>query len=80
MDKELQALNKLEAMLEDSDFTEEEIKVLKRVATMVRGFDALGSFAGFIRSVIVWIGVVVGGLVALKAGFVDWILSIVGQR
>ena len=61
-------------------FDQEEIEVLNRVITMVRGFDALGSFAGFVSKSITWLGIVIGGYVALKSGAVDFIMGVVGSK
>ena len=78
MDKETKTLDKLDKLIDShtiEDFDEEDIQVLKRVIVMVRGFDALGSFAEFVSKTIIWLGIVIGGLVAFKSGVIDFILS-----
>jgi len=77
---ESKTLEKLEAMLnkpEDHRFDEEEIEVLNRVIHMVRGFDALGSLAGFVKNTVVWFGIVVGGFIAFKTDVIDQIMSVI---
>lgn len=70
-------IKKLEAILEkrqQHDFDEEEVEVLRRVIHTVRGLDALGSFAGFIRSTALWFGAVLGTILAIRN---DWVIPIV---
>jgi hypothetical protein len=83
---DLSATQKLEAFLDDiqkpgktklPDFTDEEITTLKRVITLVNGLEALGSFAGFIKSTIIWIAVIVGAFIAIKNGAIDFIINTV---
>lgn len=76
------ALDKLEAFLDGQaktppDFTEEDITILKRVIVLVAGLEALGSFAGFIKTTIIWFGIIVGGFLAVKNGAIEFILSTV---
>lgn len=83
------ALQKLEDYIADQeqgknskppDFTPEEIITLRRVITLVNGLTALGSFADFIKSTIIWIGVVVGALIAIKNGAIEFILNAVNGK
>jgi hypothetical protein len=73
-------LNKLEEMLNkryEHDFDDEDIAALRRVVNLVRGFDALGSMAGFVSKTFVWMGIVIGGFISFKLGLTDFLLSII---
>lgn len=91
------ALNKLEHLLSDfvaptqkeqlmgkkepPDFNEEEIETLRRVIYLVQGLEALGSFASFLKTTIIWFGVVIGAFIAIKNGAIEFILdSVNGTR
>lgn len=73
---------KLESILDRkmAYFDPEEVAVLKRVIHIMRGFDALGSFAGFVQRSVAWFGVVIGGYVAFKSGFLDPVLKALTER
>lgn len=63
-------IEKLEAMLNKQyayNFDAEEVEVLKRVINVMRGMDALGTFAGFVKKSILWFGAIIGAYVAIKA-------------
>lgn len=78
--KQLEAMAKLEKLIEDNKlygFDQEDVVALRRVITIIRGFDALGSFAGFIKSTLLYIGFIIGTIVAVRNGAIDFIVSIV---
>jgi len=80
MDDKDKTLAKLEEMLNrqhQHNFDDEEVEVLNRVIHLMRGFDALGSFAGFIQRTITWVGIVVGAFIAVKTGVAEYIISVV---
>ena len=85
MDKDLQTIAKLEAILAEKrleEFDEEDIAILKRVIDLVRGLEALGFFAGFLKKFIIGLAAVVTSLVAIKMGALDligWLLGHLGS-
>lgn len=81
--KQLEAMDKLEKLIEQNrlyGFDKEDIDALRRVITLVRGFDALGSFAGFIKNTLVYIGFIIGTIIAVRNGAIDFIMSVVGGK
>lgn len=79
-----QALNKLEQFLERQEqgyknvvpeFDQEEIAALRKVILLVKGLEALGSFAGFVKSTVIWLGVIIGAFIAVKNGAVEFIVQ-----
>jgi hypothetical protein len=81
VDKNLETLEKIEHLVQNhQEFTDEDILVLKRVIHMVRGLDALGSFAGFVKATVLWIGIIVGAFFAIKNGAIEFILNVVSGR
>jgi len=75
-------IEKLEAMLNKQyayNFDAEEVEVLKRVIQVMRGMDALGSLAGFVKRGFIWFGAVVAAYVALKTDLLAIVNDLVGQ-
>lgn len=78
--KETATLEKIEQFLSSqrrSEFTEEDTEALHRIIKLIQGFEALGSLAGFIKSVLIWIGVVVSSYIMFKTGAIEFILHAV---
>lgn len=78
---EARAIAKLEQLLDAKklDFDEEEIAILKRVIIMVRGLDAFGSMASFVKNTLIWLGVIVSSYIAVKNGVIDMIIAVVSN-
>lgn len=87
-DKDVQvssAIEKLENFLRQQEeghhtvvpeFNQDEIAVLKRVVLAVKGLDALGSFAGLVKSTLIWLGLIIGTFIAIKNGAVEFVLDV----
>jgi len=58
------------------EFNQDEIAVLKRVVLAVKGLDALGSFAGVVKTTLIWLGVILGTFIAIKNGAVEFVLDV----
>ena len=81
-------LDKFEQFLDDqgtgkkklTDFTEDDVTVLKRVIKIVKGLEAFGSLADFVKSTIIWFGVIVGAFIAMKNGLIEFIIHSVSSN
>lgn len=78
--KEIQTLEKLEKLLENhklSEFDDDDYVALKKVINIVKGFEALGTFAGFVRKTIMYFALFIGTIIAIKNNMVSFIINVV---
>jgi hypothetical protein len=73
-------LNKLEGIVletvqEHQLFSKDEVELLKRVIARERGWAAIGSLAGTLKTVLTWFGFMIGTWMAFKTGFLEWIAN-----
>jgi len=83
--RENRAIDKLEDFLDTQaeklpNFTEDDVVVLKRVISIVKGLEAFGSFAEFIKATIIWFGVIFTAFIAIKNGAINFILDVVSGK
>ncbi len=79
--KELQTLEKVESLVQrHPQFDDEELEALKKVIKLVRGLELLGSFAAFIKTTIIWLGIVIGAFIAVKNGAIEFILEVIKMK
>lgn len=81
--RQVEAMEKLSKLIEQSQlygFDEEDIAALRRTINLVRGFDALGSFAGFIKNTLVYIGFIIGTIIAVRNGAIDFVMSVMDGK
>lgn len=79
-DPESAALEKLQKMLSearDNEFTDAERAALLRVVRIVFAIDALGSIGNWIKSVLLWLGVIIAAWVGFKNGLGEWLRALV---
>jgi hypothetical protein len=55
------------------DFTEAEIDTLKTVAEFWKGLETFGKIAGFVKTVLIYLGWLVGLYLSSKYVFADWL-------
>lgn len=51
----------------------DDVAELREALDLYRGFKAMGVIGSALKRMIIWIGIVAGGIVAFKAGLVDWL-------
>ncbi len=74
------AIEKIQHMIDErgeSLFTTEEADALRKFAKFMLALATLGSVGSAIKSIIVWLGVIIGGYMALKNGLAEWILAVI---
>lgn len=80
-DRELNTLQKVETLAQsDPQFTPDELESLKKVIHLIRGFEALGSFASFIKTTVIWFGIIIGTFIAVRNGVVEFIINVMINR
>lgn len=78
--KFLEEKQKFEAKGEDVIiFTEDEVKILRRVIDHYKGLQAVGMIGSWFKTIVIWIGVMLGAFAAAKVGIVDFIKESVGK-
>ena len=76
---ELSLEEKLKALERDTNgrmvifLNEEETESLRRMIQRERAWDALGKLGGSIKTVFLWIGIVMATWAAIKVGFLEWL-------
>ena len=55
------------------DFTEAEIETLKKVAEVWKGLETFGKIADFVKTVLIYLGWLVGLYLSSKYVFADWL-------
>jgi uncharacterized membrane protein len=76
---EKEFLDKLERVVDDVlaqrviHFTPEEARLLKRVAARERAWTAIGALAGSLKTILTWMGFMIGAWIFFKAGVLQWI-------
>jgi hypothetical protein len=61
------------------DFTDDEVKTLKKMADAWKGLEAFGRVAGVVKKVLTWLGWAVATYLAWKAGAIDAIRGVVSK-
>jgi hypothetical protein len=70
-------LSKLEKTVVFSpNFNEEETAIIREMINWVRGAKAIGTFSQWARSIVIWVGAILGTWFALKFAVVDFIASV----
>lgn len=72
-----EAIAKLEAVVTDIKtryrWTEEDVKVIDQMIQAFKGWLALGWFFSVIKNALIWIGIFSAGVVAIRAGLLEWL-------
>lgn len=80
-DPERTALEKFEQFLDDQKcaeiFTADEAAALRRVAKIIITIDALGSFGNWVKSILIWLGVIIAAWIGFKNGLAEWLRALV---
>ena len=58
------------------DFTEEEIETLKKVAEVWKGLEIFGKIAGLVKTILVYLGWMVGLYLSFKFVLADWVKGV----
>lgn len=70
-------LDRIVSKAEDSgDFTEDEIATLKKVAEVWKGLESFGKVAGFVKTILIYLGWMVGIYLSMKYVLVDWVKGV----
>lgn len=73
---EMTVLEKIEKLVREDEqptFSEEEVTALRTMARVLLALQAFGAIGDMLRSVLVWIGLIVAVVIAVKAGFLDFV-------
>lgn len=74
-------LEKLEELIERklvTTFTEEDYEALKKIIALYKGVEALGSFGNFIKSTLIYVGAIIGAIIAIRNGALDLLANWIG--
>jgi hypothetical protein len=70
-------LDRIVAKAEDTGkFTAEEIQTLKKVAEVWKGFEVFGQIAGFVKTILIYLGWMVGIYLSVKYVLADWVKGV----
>lgn len=74
-------LEKLERIIDDNNrlrgFDDEERKILRKLIAGFRGLESLGSIAGIVKNILMWLGFMIGTFIAIRSGVIDFIIHTV---
>lgn len=79
LDEDAKLLEKLKSVIEadgNLSLNASEIKIAKRMIKIFIAFEALGELGSFIKTILLWIGAIIGSWLAFKAGIIDWLESV----
>jgi hypothetical protein len=68
-------LQKLEELMhkDTADFTEDEVKTIKKMVRVYSAFEVLGSIGQVIKTTLLWFAAIIGTWLSLKSGLISWI-------
>lgn len=79
LDEDARLLEKLKSVVEENgsiSFTASEVKIVKKMIKIFIAFEALGELGNLLKTVLLWIGAIIGSWLAIKTGMVNWLGSV----
>ena len=59
-----------------AEISGEDVEHLHRVVKFLKGWDAIGALGGFLKMIVIWIGIIAGGIAAFRLGLAEWLAGV----